>query len=137
MREHGLPATAQRLAIAGLVLESDHHLSADDIARELAAKGTNASVATVYRTLELLLESGLVVERDLGEGFRRFEAAREPAQHEQLLCTTCGRVEEFIAEELERLTAVAAASHGFVRERHRLVIYGLCRDCAAAARAPA
>ena len=81
----------------------------------------------------MLLESGLVVERDFGEGFRRFETARDVPQHEHLICTGCGRVEEFRDDRIERIAGELAASRGFTRERHRLVIYGLCRSCRAAA----
>ena len=129
LREHNLPVTAQRLAIADVVLGSTQHLSADDIVRELARRGDAAGTATVYRTLEVLLRSGLVVERDFGEGFKRYEPARDAPHHEHLLCTVCGRVTEFRDERLERMSTLIAESHGFARERHRLVIYGACADC--------
>ena len=81
----------------------------------------------------MLLESGFVIERDRGEGFRRFEANRELPHHEQLLCTVCGSVMEFRDAALERMTHRVADAHGFVRERHRLVIYGTCAGCRSAA----
>jgi Fur family ferric uptake transcriptional regulator len=129
LRDHDLPVTSQRLAIASIVLDSDRHLSAEEVAGELAARGTRAGTATVYRTLDVLVASGLAVERDFAEGFRRFEPARERAQHEHLLCTTCGRVDEFHDDRLELVAAAAAESRGFARERHRLVIYGTCASC--------
>jgi Fur family ferric uptake transcriptional regulator len=129
LREHELPVTAQRLAVAEIVLASDRNLSAEDVGAELASRGMKAGTATVYRTLDVLVTSGLVIERDFAEGFRRFEPAREGEHHAQLLCTTCGRVEEFLDPRLDLLTATAAESHGFLRERHRLVIYGACREC--------
>ena len=129
LRDHNLPITAQRLAIDDVVLGSDRHLSADDVAREVAARGAAARTATVYRTLELLARSGLVVERDFGEGFKRFEPARGMPQHEHLLCTVCGRVTEFRDERLERMSTLIAEAHGYARQRHRLVIYGVCEQC--------
>ena len=129
LREHNLPVTAQRLAIAAVVLESAKHLSAEEVARELRARGVGAGTATVYRTLELLVRSGLVMERDFGEGFRRFEPAREVPHHEHLLCTVCGAVREFRDERLERMATLIAESHGFIRQSHRLVIYGVCESC--------
>ena len=129
LREHHLPITPQRLAIAGVLLVAERHMSAEEIEGELRARGTKAGTATVYRTLDVLVESGLVVERDFGEGFRRFEPARDRPHHEQLLCIACGVVEEFRDERLERRTKVFAEQRGFVRLRHRLVIYGVCRDC--------
>jgi Fur family transcriptional regulator, ferric uptake regulator len=129
LREHNLPVTAQRVAIADVVLGSDRHLSAEEIERELTQRGAAVGTATIYRTLEVLVRSGLVVERDFGEGFKRYEPARDVPHHEHLLCTVCGAVTEFRDERLERMTTLIAESHGFARERHRLVIYGVCRDC--------
>jgi Fur family ferric uptake transcriptional regulator len=129
LREHNLPVTAQRLAIADVLLHADRHLSAEEVAAEVSAKGRKVGTATVYRAIDTLLESGLIVERDFGEGFRRFEAARDVPNHEHLVCTQCGKVEEFRDERLERMTTIVAESRGFARQRHRLVIHGICRDC--------
>ena len=129
LREHNLPVTAQRLAIADIILGSESHLSAEDIMIELGARGATVGTATVYRTLEVLLRSGLVVERDFGEGFKRFEASRGIPNHEHLLCSLCGRVTEFRDERLERMTMLIAEQYGYARQRHRLVIYGVCEAC--------
>lgn len=129
LQDHNLPVTAQRLAIADVVLGSNRHLSAEEVAREVSDRGATAGTATVYRTLELLVRSGLVVERDFGEGFRRFEPARDAPHHEHLLCSICGHVREFRDERLERMTTLIAESHGYARQRHRLVIYGVCESC--------
>jgi Fur family transcriptional regulator, ferric uptake regulator len=129
LREHNLPITAQRLAIADVLLESGRHLSAEEVAEELEARRLRVGTATVYRTLELLVRSGLVVERDFGEGFRRYEPARDTPHHEHLICTRCGAVREFRDERLERMTTLLAEAHGYVRQRHRLVIHGICDDC--------
>lgn len=139
LREQNLPLTPRRLAIADLVLESHRQLSAEELIAALAARGLRVGTATVYRTIDMLVASGFVEERDRGEGFRRFEPKRGLPHHEQLLCSVCGRVEEFREAALERMTKRVADAHGFVRERHRLVIYGQCVGCrkAAAGAAPA
>ena len=129
LREHNLPVTAQRLAIADVLLTSDRHLSAEEVAHEVSARGRTVGTATVYRTIDTLVESGLLVERDFGEGFRRFEPARDVPHHEHLVCTQCGKVEEFRDERLERMTTIVAESRGFARQRHLLVIHGVCRTC--------
>ena len=129
LRDHNLPVTAQRVAIAEVVLGAEGHLSAEEVALDLAERGAPAGTATVYRTLELLVRSGLAVERDFGEGFKRYEPARGVPHHEHLLCTVCGRVTEFRDERLDRMTTLTAESHGYARERHRLVIYGVCGEC--------
>ena len=130
LREHNLPVTAQRLSIAEAVLGSDRHLSVEELGEELDRRGAAAGTATIYRTLELLQTSGLVVERDFGEGFKRYEPTRDVPHHEHLLCTVCGRVTEFRDERLERMTTLIAEANGYLRQRHRLVIYGVCARCA-------
>ena len=129
LRDHNLPVTQQRIDIARVLLGSDRHLSVEDLAGELHQRGRKAGLATVYRTIELLVKCGLVVERDFDEGFKRFEPARDLPQHEHLLCTVCGRVTEFQDERLERMTTLVAETHGFLRQRHRLVIHGVCASC--------
>jgi len=129
LRQHNLPVTAQRLAVAEVMRASERHLSAEEVAQEVSARGRSVGTATVYRAIDTLLESGLLVERDFGEGFRRFEPARDIPHHEHMVCTQCGKVEEFRDERLERMTTLVAEAHGFARQRHRLVIHGICRDC--------
>ncbi len=129
LRSHNLPVTEQRLAVADVVLSADEHLSAEEVETRLAGRGVSVGTATVYRTLDVLVKSGLVVERDFGEGFRRFESARGMPHHEHLICTVCGQVAEFRDERLERMTTLVAEAHGYVRQRHRLVIYGVCAKC--------
>jgi Fur family ferric uptake transcriptional regulator len=129
LRDHNLPVTAQRQAIAEVVLCSDRHVSADEIERELWARGAAVGTATIYRTLDVMVRSGLVVERDFGEGFRRFEPARDEPNHEHLICTVCGRVVEFRDERLDRTTMLIAEQHDFSRQRHKLVIEGVCGGC--------
>ncbi len=129
LRDHNLPVTSQRVAVAEALLSSNRHLSADDVATDLRERGASVGQATVYRTLELLVKSGLIVERDFGEGYKRYEPARDEPHHEHLLCTVCGTVTEFRDERLDRMTTLVAEAHGFARLRHRLVIFGVCRAC--------
>ena len=129
LRDHNLPVTQQRIDIARILLGAERHLSAEDVAGELHQRGQKAGLATVYRTIDLLVKCGLVVERDFDEGFKRFEPARDTPQHEHLLCTRCGHVTEFRDERLERMTTLVAETHGYLRQRHRLVIHGVCATC--------
>lgn len=129
LRDHNLPVTAQRLAIADVVFRTVQHLSAEEIASALRDGGGRAGTATIYRTLDVLVRSGLVVERDFGEGFKRYEASRGVPHHEHLICSVCGTVTEFRDERLERMTTLLAEAHDFSRQRHRLVIHGMCGKC--------
>jgi Fur family transcriptional regulator, ferric uptake regulator len=129
LRDHNLPVTAQRQAIAEVVMCSERHVSAEEIEQELWARGAAVGTATIYRTLDVMVRSGLVVERDFGEGFKRFEPARDEPHHEHLICTICGRVVEFRDERLERMTMLLAEQHDFARQHHKLVIEGVCGTC--------
>jgi Fur family ferric uptake transcriptional regulator len=129
LREHHQPVTRQRDLVAQVVFLSDGHLSVEAIRRELKQQGEPVGTATVYRTLDLLVESGLVRAHDFGEGFKRYEPMVAPGDHEHLICQRCGRVVEFANERLERMLPVLADEHGFQHQRHRLEIYGICREC--------
>ena len=127
LKDHGLPVTHQRLAVAEAIFVSGEHLSAADIAGRVGGVGT----ATVYRTLELLVEGGLVTEHDFGEGFKRYEPGSSGGAqpHEHCICSSCGAVAEFSNDRLERMIALLAEEVEFRPHRHRLEIYGLCRRC--------
>jgi Fur family transcriptional regulator, ferric uptake regulator len=129
LRDHRLPVTRQRDLVAQTVLLAEDHLSVDGIRRRLRDKGERVGTATVYRTLDVLLESGLVRAHDFGEGFKRYEPMPAQAHHEHLICERCGRVVEFQNERLERMLPVIADEHGFQHDRHRVEIYGVCREC--------
>jgi Fur family ferric uptake transcriptional regulator len=129
LRDHRQPVTRQRDVIAGVIFLSEEHLSIEEIRRRLTAQGQRIGTATVYRTVQLLVDSGLVREHDFGEGFKRYEPMPTQAHHEHLICQRCGRVVEFSNERLERMLPIIADEHSFQHERHRVQIFGVCRDC--------
>ncbi len=129
LRERHLPVTRQRERVARVVFAGGEHLSAERIVHRLAAEGPPVGVATVYRVLELLRESGLVRAHDFGEGFRRYEAVEPDRQHGHLICVRCGGVTEFPTERFERLLPIVADEYDFQPHRHRVEIMGLCRTC--------
>jgi Fur family ferric uptake transcriptional regulator len=129
LREHHQPVTRQRDLVAQVVFLSEDHLSVEAIRRQLRQQGERVGTATVYRTLDLLLESGLIRAHDFGEGFKRYEPMPAHAAHEHLICERCGRVVEFSNERLERMLPALADEHGFQHQHHRLEIYGVCREC--------
>lgn len=129
LREHGLPVTQQRESVARVLFESTRHLSAEDVERQLRDRGENVGKATVYRTLNLLVEVGLATEHDFDEGFKRYEANVGPARHDHLICTSCGEVVEFEHEGLQELQREIAEREGFETVSRQLKIYGLCRSC--------
>jgi Fur family ferric uptake transcriptional regulator len=133
LRQLGLPVTLQREVVADVIFNSSEHLSVEDIEEMLRERGEKIGKATIYRTIEILVRSGLVEEHDFGEGFKRYEHlfGQQPV-HEHLICTNCSKVIEFQSPEVIRVQEEMARAHGFLPTRHRLEIYGLCADCRAA-----
>lgn len=129
LSDRNLPATGQRLAVATVVLDAADHVSADDVRRRVTKRGVDVGLATVYRTLDLLVSSGLVAERNFGEGFRRYEPVAPGQAHEHCICSSCGRVMELSNDRLERVIALVAEEVEFRPHHHHLEVFGLCRDC--------
>jgi Fur family ferric uptake transcriptional regulator len=129
LRDHGLPVTHQREAVAAAVFYADRHVSVPEIERVLAGQTEHVGKATVYRTLELLVKAGLLQEHDFGEGFKRYEPLAARGYHEHLICVRCGRVVEFATERVERMSTAIAEEHGYVHHHHRWEIYGECGEC--------
>ena len=132
LRDQGLPVTPQREAVADAIFSSEGHLSVEDIEMLLRGTGERIGKATIYRTVEILVRSGLVEEHDFGEGFKRYEHlfGSNPV-HEHLICVHCHHVVEFQSPEVVRAQDEMARRHGFAPIRHRLEIYGLCAGCQA------
>ena len=127
--DHNLPATQQRLAVAEVLCYAVDHLSAEEVAKRVAKRRGPVGTATVYRTLDLLVQSGLAREHDFGEGFKRYEPVAGGQAHEHCICSSCGRVMEFSNDRLELMIALLAEEVAFRPHHHRLEIYGICRDC--------
>ena len=129
LRDHHQPVTRQRDLVAQVVFLSEEHLSVEGIVRLLKQRGEAVGTATVYRTLEVLVESGLVRAHDFGEGFKRYEPMPAQTHHEHLICERCGRVVEFQNVQLERMLPIIADEHAYQHQRHRVEIYGVCGEC--------
>jgi Fur family ferric uptake transcriptional regulator len=129
LRERGLPVTTQREQVAEVLFAAGGHVSVDDVEHLLGVRDLHVGKATIYRTLDLLSQSGMIIQRDFGEGFRRYERVPGHPHHEHLICLRCGKVVEFQNNRLERLKTLIADEYGFQHSHHRLEIYGVCREC--------
>lgn len=129
LRATNHPLTPHRLRIAELLFGTHHHLSADEILERLRADRAGIGKATVYRTLELLLQADCVREHDFGDGCRRYEARPQRPDHEHFVCTRCGKVIEFESADIERAVRDAASLHRFRPARRKVEIYGRCEEC--------
>lgn len=124
--------TGQRLAVIRIFLENlGTHLSAEEIFRQLREKGNQrVGLATVYRTVDLLAEMGVLRRLDFGEGRARYELAGEGIHHHHhLSCRSCGRVFEFGEDLLEGLEKEVQRRTGFLVLDHEVRLLGLCAPC--------
>lgn len=130
LSERGLKWTTQREAIARAFLESERHLSAEELFHKLRRESkAGVGLATVYRTLRLLCEANVAGEREFGRGRALFEHKLGHESHDHLICTSCGAIVEFQADGLQRQVANSAASRGFRATSHELMVFGICRRC--------
>jgi Fur family ferric uptake transcriptional regulator len=129
LRTGHLPVTPQREQVAATLFAAEGHLTVEGLQRVLRDAGHRIGTATLYRTLDLLVQAGLARSHDFGEGTRRFEASPEHDDHGHFICTQCGAVTEFTHERVDRMLGFVADEHGFRLRRHRVELHGLCRDC--------
>jgi Fur family ferric uptake transcriptional regulator len=109
---------------------SRRHISVDELTGEVKRINPRIGYATVYRTLRLLRECGLAVERHFDDGEARFEkAGEETRHHDHFICERCGKIVEFTSQGVEALEERVARKLGFVVTRRRLELYGICREC--------
>jgi Fur family ferric uptake transcriptional regulator len=128
LKKAGLKATQPRLRVMQMLQHSgERHMSAEAIYKALLETGEDVGMATVYRVLTQFEQAGLV-NRHHFEGHSVFEL-NEGKHHDHILCTRCGRVDEFIDETIERRQHEIAESAGYQMTGHALYIYGLCREC--------
>ena len=129
MAERGLKNTRQRTLIVDTFFEVGGHLSVEELWGRVRDRDTRVSVATVYRTMKLLSESGLVHVQNFGDGQARYEVAVGREHHDHLICTGCGAIVEFENDRIEALQEAVARKHGFKVLSHKMELYGLCRGC--------
>ena len=125
--EKGMRMTEQRKVIARVLSVADDHPDVEEIHRRAAAIDANISIATVYRTMRLFEESGVVERHDFQDGRARYEEATED-HHDHLINLRNGEVIEFVNEEIELLQQRIAREHGFKLVDHRLELYGIPID---------
>lgn len=122
--ERGLRITEQRKIIARVISESDDHPDVDILYQRSSAIDPKISIATVYRTVRLFEEAGILDRHDFGDGRARYEAAPE-AHHDHLIDVESGKVVEFVDPELEALQKQIAEKLGYRLVDHRMELYGV------------
>lgn len=115
--------TGQRRVIARVLSDADDHPDVEEVHRRAAERDSKISIATVYRTVRLFEEAGILERHDFGDGRARYEEASDE-HHDHLINVKTGEVTEFQNDEIERLQEAIARQHGMRLVGHRLELYG-------------
>ncbi len=121
--------TQERAAILEAVLDTHDHFDVENLYIRLRSRAHPVSRATIYRTLNLLVETGLVDRARFGSDAFSYEQMQGREHHDHMVCNGCGQVIEFVSSEIERLQDAACEEHDFLAQSHRLTIFGLCSAC--------
>ncbi|MDA8095462.1 MAG: ferric iron uptake transcriptional regulator [Betaproteobacteria bacterium] len=128
LKSMGLKVTLPRLKILNLFEHSEErHLTAEDVYKNLLAEGEDVGLATVYRVLTQFEQAGLLTRHHF-EGDKAVYELNQGGHHDHLVCLQCGRVEEFLDDEIERRQREIAQQRGFEIREHSLYLYADCTN---------
>lgn len=129
LRRHDYKLTSQRRAILKVLSSSQEHLTPAEIYQRVHQEHPGIGLVTIYRSLNILNELGLICEVHTGGNSRRYIVRREPEHHHHLICSGCGAVINFTGCDLSQLGERLSRETGFEIESHLLEFLGRCRDC--------
>jgi Fur family ferric uptake transcriptional regulator len=137
LRPEGGKRSGKRDLIVNVFLRQGGHLSAEDLVDLIRQEDQKISRATVYRTLQWMVDAGIARKVDFGEGRFRFEHSYRHPRHFHLICKTCNTSSEFLSSDIEALIEEVAAARNFAAGQSVLQIYGTCEACRTGRRPPA
>lgn len=132
LKEKGYKLTPQRRAIVDIIIKNEgSHLTTEELYNLVKKECPEIGLATVYRTVQLLEELGIISKLDLDDGCYRYELIHESEnhQHHHLICNNCGKVIEVQGDLLEVLEHEIEIKYDFKIENHSVKFYGLCKEC--------
>jgi Fur family ferric uptake transcriptional regulator len=129
LKPSGGKRSSKREQIVNVFLRQEGHLSADDLVDLIRRDDHRISRATVYRTLQWMVDAGIARKVDFGEGRFRFEHSYRQPRHFHLICKTCHRSFEFLSSDIEALVEEVAAARSFTASQSVVQIYGTCEEC--------
>jgi Fur family ferric uptake transcriptional regulator len=133
LRKKALKVTRERTALFDEIFSTHRHFDAEDLVIRMRDRGTKVSRATIYRTLELLHGCGLVGCVRLNEEKYRYERLRKGEHHDHLVCSSCGKVIEFVDAAIEKRQEAVCKEYEFLATSHSHQISGVCSGCRKAA----
>jgi len=126
LKDEGFRLTGTRKKLIKKILSLKGHWNIQDVANELKKSVTGIGVATIYRTIHLLAEKGILLETKVGADAARYEVA-PTHHHDHLTCNDCGTIFEFENDQIENLQKQIAHKLGFELADHRMELYGSCQ----------
>ena len=129
LKPTGGKRSSKREQIVNVFLHQDGHLSADDLVDVIRKEDHRISRATVYRTLQWMVDAGIARKVDFGEGRFRFEHSYRHPRHFHLICKTCHRSFEFLSSDIESIIEEVSAARHFTASQSVVQIYGTCEEC--------
>ena len=129
LKKEGLKYTPQRTAVLEEIIKDKGHRESEEIYLALKKKGQSVSRATVYRTMNILVNNGFARKMNLGDGRARYESKVNSPHHDHLVCMDCGLIVEFMDQKIEDLQDEIAIQYEFQLKRHIHQLFGLCKKC--------
>lgn len=129
LKEKNLKITGQRKLILDAFLDNESHISAEELYDRIKRFNPTIGLATIYRTMKLFAECGLASEVHFSNGVTRYEHRFGHEHHDHLICLNCGKYIEVVDPAIEELQNRLAQQNEFQVLRHRMELYGICRDC--------
>jgi Fur family ferric uptake transcriptional regulator len=136
LRPAGSKRSSKRDRVLEIFLRQEGHVSADDLFDLVRREAAGIGRATVYRTLQWLVDAGVARKVDFGEGRSRFEPSYRHPRHFHLICTRCHSSSEFLSSDVESLLEEIAAARTFTTKQATVQISGICEECSTGRRAP-
>ena len=130
VKQKGLKYTEQREIVLNILMNASEHLSAEEVYNHIKSEfpDNNIGIATVYRALAFLEEVNLITSIAFGTDGKKYENNAK-SHHDHLICTQCGKIIEFMDEEIEKRQDKIAKKNKFKISSHSMQLYGTCEDC--------
>lgn len=130
VKQKGLKYTEQREIVLSILINAEDHLTAEEVYNQIKEQhpDTNIGIATVYRALSFLEEVDLIASINFGTDGKKYESNAK-SHHDHLICTSCGKIVEFLDDEIEKRQERIAKKNNFKITSHSMQLYGICEDC--------